>query len=209
MILPLTYTANIIASERLDSNSLSSHCTSAWQADPGKRTKNRQEREREGEKDWWYPEKHGYPDNSAVEAGPGPAGAEFFPGCLPLVWPHLSWVSARAPRGPLHSNYFNLTKHLIYFISPMRKVVCLNRACQPPETIQGNLLACLSEPRFAPLCLHRLLQWKRAAILHLFSWREKKRKTPKSSYSLGSCAVSEGWIDFLFTWLHLLWKAYL
>lgn len=33
--------------------------------------------------------KHRYPDNSTVKTGLGPAGAEFFPGCLPLVSGHI------------------------------------------------------------------------------------------------------------------------
>ena len=60
-----------------------------------------------------------------------------FHGVVFIPKPHLSWVSLRlvrwisAPQGLLQLKYFNLTKHLIYFISPMRKAVCLNRACQP------------------------------------------------------------------------------
>lgn len=50
----------------------------------------------------------------------------------------------------------------------MRKVVCLNRACQPPEAIQANLLAGLSEPWLAVLRLRCLLPWKRGVVLHLF-----------------------------------------
>lgn len=76
----------------------------------------------------------------------------------------------------------------------MRKVVCLNRACQPPEPIQGNLPACLSEPRFAPFCLHRLLQWKRAAILHLFSWPGKKNSYLKAAIH---------WVSVQFQWVEL------
>lgn len=55
----------------------------------------------------------------------------------------------------------------------MRKVVCLNRACQPPEAIQANLLAGLSEPRLAALRPRCLLPWKRDAVLHLFYLKKK------------------------------------
>lgn len=135
-----------------------------------RKTDRKRKRQLEGERERKGAKNTRGPDNSAVKSGLKPAGAEFFPGCLPLVSDHICLeFLLRAPRGPLHSNYFNLTKHLIYFISPMRKAVCLNRACQPPEPIQGNLLAGLSEPQFASLCLCCLLQWKRAAILHLSS----------------------------------------
>lgn len=78
-----------------------------------------------------------YPDKSTVESGPGPAGATFFPGCLPRLRLHgriCLQFPREAPRGLLHSNYFHLTEHLIYFIFPMKKVVCLNRSLSTSRT---------------------------------------------------------------------------
>jgi hypothetical protein len=61
-----------------------------------------------------------------------------------------------------------LTKHLIYFISPMRKAVCLNRACQP------------TAPFTAIYRRPGTRREKSAAILYFtLLW-----KAPKSSYSL-------------------------
>lgn len=98
----------------------------------------------------------------------------FFHGVVFIPKPHLSWVSLRlvrwisAPQGLLQLKYFNLTKHLIYFISPMRKAVCLNRACQPtaPFTAIYRQPGTQGEKTAVILCL-TLLQ-----------------KAPKSSYSL-------------------------
>lgn len=88
--------------------------------------------------------------------------------------PHLSWVSLRlvrwisAPQGLLQLKYFNLTKHLIYFISPMRKAVCLNRACQPT----APFTAIYRQPG--------TLEEKSAVILYFILLQN----APKSSYSL-------------------------
>lgn len=98
----------------------------------------------------------------------------FFHGVVFIPKPHLSWVSLRlvrwirAPQGLLQLKYFNLTKHLIYFISPMRKAVCLNRACQPtaPFTAIYRQPGTLGE--------------KSAVILYFILLQ----KAPKSSYSL-------------------------
>lgn len=69
----------------------------------------------------------------------------------------------------------------------MRKAVCLNRACQTPEPIQGNLLAGLSEPQFAPLpLLPAAMEESCNSPFILLT-----KKAPKSSYSLGLCAVSK------------------
>lgn len=98
----------------------------------------------------------------------------FFHGVFLIPKTHLSWVSLRfvrwisAPRGLLHLKYFNLTKHLIYFISPMRKAVCLNRACQPTVPFT----AIYRQPG--------MLEKKSAVILYFILLQ----KAPKSSYSL-------------------------
>lgn len=54
------------------------------------------EREKEGEG-----QKHRDTDNSTVKSGPGPAGAEFFPGCLPLVSGHICLEFLRELPGAL------------------------------------------------------------------------------------------------------------
>lgn len=98
----------------------------------------------------------------------------FFHGVVFIPKPHLSWVSLRlvrwisAPQGLLQLKYFNLTKHLIYFISPMRKAVCLNRACQPT----APFTAIYRQPG--------TLEEKSAVILYFILLQ----KAPKSSYSL-------------------------
>lgn len=98
----------------------------------------------------------------------------FFHGVFLIPKTHLSWVSLRfvrwisAPQGLLHLKYFNLTKHLIYFISPMRKAVCLNRACQPTVPFT----AIYRQPG--------MLEKKSAVILYFILLQ----KAPKSSYSL-------------------------
>lgn len=98
----------------------------------------------------------------------------FFHGVVFIPKPHLSWVSLRlvrwisAPQGLLQLKYFNLTKHLIYFISPMRKAVCLNRACQPTVPFT----AIYRQPG--------TLEEKSAVILYFILLQ----KAPKSSYSL-------------------------
>lgn len=98
----------------------------------------------------------------------------FFHGVVFIPKPHLSWVSLRlvrwisAPEGLLQLKYFNLTKHLIYFISPMRKAVCLNRACQPT----APFTAIYRQPG--------TLEEKSAVILYFILLQ----KAPKSSYSL-------------------------
>lgn len=98
----------------------------------------------------------------------------FFHGVIFIPKPHLSWVSLglvrwiSAPRGLLQLKYFNLTKHLIYFISPMRKAVCLNRACQPTAPFTAIYRRPGTRCEKSTAILYFTLLWK----------------APKSSYSL-------------------------
>lgn len=73
------------------------------------------------------------------------------------VPPPNSHICPKSPPGllwVLQSLSFNSTKHLIYFISPTRTAVCLNRVCQPPAPFraiywQAVLGRCGREPPFS------------------------------------------------------------